>query len=75
MNETTKRTKSFDETNNEEDEQELSQFLDRRYAKQISSQISTNDEQIKPTVRKPTVRNLSGKRQKPTLYVLLFIFL
>ncbi len=67
-----KRTKSF----NDDDDDELSQFLDHRREKQnssqktnttISSQSTIDGEQRKPTVRKPTVRNLTGSQQKPIM--------
>jgi hypothetical protein len=60
-----KRTKSFDEE--DDDEGELSQLLDHRRTKQISSQITNNGEQRKPTVRKPTVRKLSINQRKSSV--------
>jgi len=65
-----KRTKSFDDN----DDDELSQLLDHRYNKRNSSQNSnttslsqstTDGKQRKTTVRKPTARKLSGTQPKP----------
>jgi hypothetical protein len=68
-----KRTKSFDD--DDDDDNELSELLDWRRTKQVLSQNSTlsqvtnNDEQKKPTVRKPTVRKLSNNQRKSSAYV------
>ncbi|UJR37880.1 hypothetical protein I4U23_030570 [Adineta vaga] len=68
LNETiheSKRTKSFDE-----DEDELSQLLDHRRLKQILSQPTINNdndddvEEIRPSIRKPTVRKLNNTQQR-----------
>lgn len=78
-NHESKRTKSSDE-----DEEELSQFLDHRLSKQSLSQDSNttvsfrsqtdSGEQNKSTVRKPTFRKLSTSQQKSTQYVLVVFF-
>ncbi|CAF0992993.1 unnamed protein product [Rotaria sp. Silwood1] len=74
QNHESKRTKSFDIDDNDEDE--LSQFLDHRCNRKISSQnntttissqITIDSDQRKPTARKPTVRKLSTNQQKPTI--------
>lgn len=59
-----KRTKSSDE-----DEDELSQLLDHRRTKQILSQsvINDDDQERKPSIRKPTARKLSSTQQRPLL--------
>ena len=67
-----KRTKPLDE--NDVEDEEPSQFLDRRCTTQISSQnnktqTTTNHEQRKSTARKPTARKLSTNQSKPTMYV------
>jgi len=76
-----KRTKSFDE--DDDDDDDLSQLIDHRRTKKIlsqnsnttiSSQITIDDKQRKPTVRKPTARKLSASQQKPIAYVYLFFF-
>jgi hypothetical protein len=68
-----KRTKSFDD-----EDDELSQLIDHRRTRRVSSQNSntnilsqvTNDgEPRKPTVRKPTVRKLSTNQRKPSALV------
>ncbi len=72
-----KRTKSFD-NDEDDDDDEISQLIDHRYNRTISSQnsntnilsqVTNDDKPRKPTVRKPTVRKLSTNQCKPSALV------
>ncbi len=65
-----KRTKSFDE---DDDDDDLSQLIDHRRTKKILSQNSNTTISSQITIdgkqRKPTARKLSASQQKPIAYV------
>ena len=73
MNETnqqmsqTKRPKAFIEEDGNEEENELSCFLDHRYTKRVQSQTTSQTEQKQPPKRKPTARNLKSNSTQSIL--------